>query len=82
MRNPNNDLTKTRKQGLALGDNASMAQAASDRVGRDEQGEVRRANTTPNGGPDLELGRLRPETRSKFDLSIAETTEPIYLYIY
>ena len=47
--------------------------AASDRVGRDEQGEARRANTTLNGGPHLELGRLRLETCSNSDFSIDET---------
>ena len=30
--------------------------AAPGRVERDEQGEARRANSTPNGGPHLELG--------------------------
>ena len=57
------------------------AEAAPGRVGRDEQGEARRANTTPNGGPHLELGRLRLETWSKSDFSNAETTWPTHLYI-
>ena len=52
-----------------------------DRVGRDEQGEARRANTTQNGGPHLELGRLRLKTKSKSDFSIAETW-PTYLCTY
>ena len=55
---------------------------APGRVGRDEQGEARRANTTLNGGPHLELGRLRLKTWSKSDFSIAETTWTTYLYIY
>ena len=59
-----------------------MAEAASGRVRRDEQGEARRANTTPNGGTHLELGRLRHKTWSKSDFSIAETTGPTYLYMY
>ena len=46
-----------------FGDDASTAEAAPGRVGRDEQGEARRANTTPNGGPHLELGRLRLKTQ-------------------
>ena len=67
------------------GDDASTAEAAPGRVERDEKGEARRANTTPKGGPHLELrvGRLRLETWSKSDLSIAETTWPTYLvYTY
>ena len=51
------------------------------RVGRDEHGKARRANTTPNGGPHLELERLRLKTCSKSGLSIAETTWSTYLYI-
>ena len=39
-------------------------------------------NTTPNGGPHLELGRLRLKTWSKSDVSIAKTTGPRYLYMY
>ena len=34
----------------------------------------RRANSTPNDGPHLELGRLRLKTWSKSDFSIAQTT--------
>ena len=49
-------LTKKRKQHPPPGDDASTAEAVSGRVGRDEQG-VRQANTTPTGGPHLELGR-------------------------
>ena len=74
-------LTKKRKQRPLPGDDASTAEAASGRVGRDEQGEAGRANTTPNGGPHLELGRLRLKTWSKSDFSIAETW-PTYLYMY
>ena len=48
-----------------------MAEAASGRVRRDEQGEARRANTAPNGGPHLELGRLQLNTWSRSDLPIA-----------
>ena len=67
-----------------MGDDASKVEAASSRVGRDEHrySEARRANTTPNGGPHLELGRLRLETWSKSDFSIAETTWPTYLYLH
>ena len=50
-------LTQKRKQHPTPGDGASTAEAAPGRVGRDEQGEARRANTTPTGGPYLELGR-------------------------
>ena len=75
-------LIKKRKQHPPPGDDASTAEAAPGRVGRDEQGEARRANTTPNGGPHLELGRLRLKTWSKSDFSIAETTWPTYLYTY
>ena len=41
------------------GRDASTAKAAPGRVGRGEQREARRANSTPNGGPHLDLGRLR-----------------------
>ena len=52
----------------------STAEAVPGRVGTDEQGEARRANTTPNGEPRLELGRLRLKSWSKSDFSVAETT--------
>ena len=51
-------FTKT-KQHPSQGDDASTAEADPGRVKREEQGAARRANTTPNGGPHLELGRLR-----------------------
>ena len=60
----------------------STAKAAPGRVGRDEQGEACRANTTPNDGSHLEQGRLQLKTWSKSDFSIAETTWPTCLYIY
>ena len=66
-------LTKQRKQHPSPGDNASTAVPAPGRVGRDEQGEARRANTTLNGGPHLELGRIRLKTWFKSDFSIDET---------
>ena len=66
-------LAKKRKQQPPPGDDASTAEAAPGRVGRDEQGVARRANTSPNGGPHLELGRLRLKTCSKSGFSIAET---------
>ena len=75
-------LTKKRKQHPPPGDDASTAEAAPGRVGRHEQGEARRANDTPNGGPHFELGRLQIKTWYKSDFSIAETTWPTYLYIY
>ena len=74
--------SKKRKEHTPQGDDASTVEADPGRVGRDEQGEAHRANTTPNGGPHLELGRLRLETCSKSDFSIAETTWPTYIYIY
>ena len=77
-------MTKKQKQHPSPGDDASTAEAASGRVGRDEQGEARRANITPNDGSHLELGRLRFKTWSKSDFSIAEMTWPTCLstYIY
>ena len=74
-------LTEKRKQHPSLGDDASTGGVAPGRVGRNEHGEARRANTTPNGGPHLELERLLLKTWSKSDFSIAETTWPTYLYI-
>ena len=52
-------LTKKRKQHPSQGDDESTAGVAPGRVGRDEHGEARRANRTPNGGPHLELERSR-----------------------
>ena len=43
-----------RKQQPLQGDDASTAEPAHGRVGRDEQAEARRANSTPDG-PHLEL---------------------------
>ena len=53
---------KKGKQHPSPGDDASTAETAPGRVERGEQGEERRANSTPNGGPHLELGpwRLKP----------------------
>ena len=73
-------LTKKTKQHPLPGDDASTVEAAPGRVGRGEQGETRRANSTPNGGPRLELGRLRLKTWSKSDFSIAQTTRQ-YLHM-
>ena len=50
-------LTKIRKEHPPQGDDASTAEAALGRVGRDEQREAHRANTIPNGRPHLELVR-------------------------
>ena len=55
-------LIKNRKQHPPPGDNASTAEAAPGKVERDEQGEARQANITPNGGPHPQLGRLRLKT--------------------
>ena len=66
--------TKKRKQHRSQGDDASTAEAGPGRVGRGEQAEARRANSTPNGGRHLELGRFRLKTWSKSDFSIAQTT--------
>ena len=70
------NLIKKRKQHRPPGDDASTGEAAPGRIGSDEQGEARRGNTTPNGGPHLDRGRLLLKTWSKSDFSIAETTWP------
>ena len=75
-------FNKERKQHPPPGDDASTAGAAPGRVGRDEHGEVRQANTILNGASHLELGRLRLKSWSKSDFSIAETAWPTYLYMY
>ena len=72
-------MIKKLKQHPPPGDDVSTAEAVPGRVGTDEQGEARRANTTPNGEPRLELGRLRLKSWFKSDFSVAETTWPIYL---
>ena len=74
-------LTTKWKQYPSTGDDASTADVAPSRVGRGTQGEARRANSTPNGGPHLELGCLRLKTWSKPYFSIAQTTGPTYLYM-
>ena len=51
-------LTKKRKQNKLPGDDASTGEAAPEKL-TDEKGEAGRAKTTPNGGPHLDLGRLR-----------------------
>ena len=63
-----NILTKNRKQNPLPGGDASTAEAVPCRVEGDERGEARRANTTPNGGPHIELERLRLKAWSKSDL--------------
>ena len=75
------DFDPKRKEHPSAGDDASTAEAAPGRVGRDEQGEARRANTTSSGGPHLELRCLRLKIWSESDLSIAETTWQTCLYI-
>ena len=67
-------MTKEREQHPSQGDDASTAEAAPGRVGIGEQREARRANSTQQSGPHLELGRLQLKTRYKYDFSIAETT--------
>ena len=74
-------MTKKQKRHPSEGDYATTTKAAPGRVVRGEQGEARRANSTPNDGAQLELGRLRLKTWSKSDFWIAETTWPTYLYI-
>ena len=74
-------LTWKRKQHPSQGDDTNTVWATPGRVGRDEQGEARRGNTTLNGGPHLELGHLRLKTWSKSGFSIAEIWST-HLYIY
>ena len=80
---PEQLFCEKRKQHASPGDNVSTAKAASGRVGRGEQGEARRTNSTPNGEPRFELARLRLKTWCKNDLSIAHTTpHSSYMYLY
>ena len=67
-------------QGLSR--HEARAEAAPGRVGRGEDGEARPGNSSPRGGPQLELYRRRLKTWSKSGLSIAETTGPAFLYMY
>ena len=55
-------MTRKRKQHPSQGDDAGMAEGAPCIVGRDEQGEARRANATPDGGPHLELRAFTAES--------------------
>ena len=66
-------LKKKRKQYPLQGDDARMAEGATCRVGRGDQGEARPAISAPRGGPRLDLGRLRLKTWSKSDFPIAGT---------
>ena len=52
------------------------------RVGRGEQCDARQANSTPNGGPHLELARLRLKAWCK-NLGCSRNTSPImYTFVY
>ena len=70
----NTYFDKKRKQHQSPADDASTAETATGRVRRGEQGEAWRANSRPNVGSHLELGRLRLKTWSKSDVTIAQTT--------
>ena len=63
-------LTPKRTEHPHPGGAASTIDAAPGRVGRYEQDQARRSNTTPNGVPHLELGRLLLKTWSMSDFSI------------
>ena len=69
------------KTATLAGRRREQGRAATGRARIDEQGEARRANTTRNGGPHFELGRLRLKSWSESDLPIAATW-PKYLYTY
>ena len=75
-------FTKKRKQHPSQGDDASTGVVAPGIDGREEEGEARRANTTPNGGPNLELERFRLRTLPNFGFSNGETTWETHLHIY
>ena len=62
-------VTKKRKQHPSPGCYASTAEGAPGRIERGEQGDARRAKSTPSGGPHLELGCLRLESWPKSDFS-------------
>ena len=67
-------LKQKRKQHALPGDDASTA------VGR---GEVQRANSTPNGGPHLELARIRLKTWGKSDfLDCPHNTSLIIIHVF
>ena len=62
---------------------ANPAEATPGSVVRDEKVEARRANSTPNRGPYLELGRSRLETWSRADFSTAQMTgQHFYTRVY
>ena len=65
-------MEKNPKQNPLPGDGTSTAEAVAGRVGRDKQSEARRANTTPDGGPRLELEGLWLKPWTKSHLSTAE----------
>ena len=77
-----NDKNKKQKKHPPRGDDASTVSAGTCRVGRGEQGEVRRAISALRGGPHVDLERFRLKIWSKIDFSIAEKTWPTHLYIY
>ena len=82
MRDRNSTLTKQNEHNTRRRETTRARPRPLPAVRRGEQGEARRANSTPNGGLHFEKGRLRLKTWSKSDLSIAETTGRTYLYIF
>ena len=82
MRDQNVNFDGKTKTTPGAGEDASTAADASGKVGNDEHAEARRANTTPNCGPHLEVSRLHLEASIKSDCSIAGTTRPTYPYMY
>ena len=65
---------KKPKQNPSHGDHAGTAGGTTCRVGRGEQGEARPAIRAPRSEPNLDLGRFRLKTWSKYDFSITGTT--------
>ena len=74
-------IEKKRRKHPPQRDDASTVSAATCRVVRGEQGEACPAISTPRGGSHLDLGRLRLQTWSKSDSSIAETWPTYHIFI-
>ena len=82
MRDRNSTLTKQNEHNPRRRETTRARPRPLPAVRRGEQGEARRANSTPNGGLHFEKGRLRLKTWSKSEFSISETWPTYLSYIH
>ena len=76
-------VTNKTKITPAAGGRRELGLGRTRTVGTGEQGEACPAISAPRGGPQLDLGRLRPKTWYEPDFSIAGTTwRKITLHVF